>query len=312
VDLQIVINNHSKVFREIPKGLPLVRDRDHAIHLQPRSIPPNIRHYRYPYEHKSEIECMIQEMVEAGIIQPIQSSFSSQVVMVTHNDGSWCMCPYYRQLNTMTMKYKFHIPRIDELLDEFHGYILFTKLDLCLGYHQIRIKQEDIPKITFRTHEIHYEFLVMPFGLINVPSIFQISMNSIFKPFLRKIVLVFSDDIIIYNKYLEEHVKHIDRVLQLLEEKQLYTKPSECAFEIQELEYLGHNRSHEGVKVDPNKTKAMREWPIPKTLKKLKLILSIDRLFLEVFQALWSNKNTSNSIIKEGIIFLDSGSNQIL
>eukprot|EP00253_Pinus_taeda_P024425 PITA_24425 len=261
-NLQNVLDNHSKEF-ETPKGLPPICDNDHAIHLIPKSVPPNISPYRCPYSQKSEIERMVAEMLEAGIIQPNQSSFSTLLVLVHKKDGSWCMFLDYRELNKLTTKDKFPIPIIDELLDELHGSIYFIKLDLPSVYHQIRMNTRGILKTTFRTHEGHYEFLFMPFGLTNAPSTFQVLMNSIFKPFFRKFVLVFFDDILIYNKSWMDHVEHVDEVLQLLEEKQLYAKRSKCFFAVQEIEHLGHIVSHEGVKVDPIKIKAIKEWKIP-------------------------------------------------
>jgi len=138
------LDNHSKVF-ETPKGLPPILYHDHVIHF-PGSVPPNIRPYKYPFVQKSGIERMVAEILEAGIIQPSQSSFSAPVVLVHKKDGSWHMCLDYRELNKLTIKDKFHIPLIDELLDEFHGEIYFSKLDLHAVYHQIKMKTEDIPK----------------------------------------------------------------------------------------------------------------------------------------------------------------------
>jgi hypothetical protein len=148
-DLQGIIDKHSKVFKDIFKVLPPTRNHYHEIHLIPGSVPPNIRPYRYPYAKKSEIECMVEEMLEAGIIRPSQSSYSAPMVMVFKKDSSWCMCLDYRELNKITIKDKLPIPVIDELLDELHGEIYFTKLDLRSGYHQIRMKEEDIPKTAF-------------------------------------------------------------------------------------------------------------------------------------------------------------------
>jgi hypothetical protein len=229
-DPQDILSKHQVVF-STPQGLPPSRGvHDHSIPFLPGSLPPNIRLYRHPFSQKNEIEKMVHELLNAGVIHPSMSPYSSPVVMVLKKEGSWGMCPDFRALNKLTIKDKFPIPVIDDLLDELIGTQFFTKLDLHSGYHQIRMNEVDIPKTAFRTHEGHYEFLVMPFGSCNAPSTFQSLMNHVFHPFLRHFVLFFFDDILIYSKTWTEHLAHVYRVLHLLSQHQLFLKQSKCAF----------------------------------------------------------------------------------
>lgn len=224
-----MLQRHQDAFSK-PKGLPPIRSRDHKIPLKEESQPINLRPYRVPYIQKVEIEKQIKKMLLNGIIQPSSSPYAVPVILVHKKDESWRMCIDYRRLNDLTIKNKYSIPLIDELLDELNGATWFTKLNLRAGYHQIRVYPSDIPKTAFKTHHSLYEFLVMPFSLTNAPTTFQSFMNDVFKDQLRKSVLVFFDDILVYSPTLEIHIEHLNTVLEILRKQKLYAKESKCSF----------------------------------------------------------------------------------
>lgn len=269
-----LITEFADIF-QTPHCLPPHRVFDHSITLYPNAAPVNSKPYLYSPLQKNEIEKQIKDMLEAGLVIPSMSPFASSVLLVKKKDGSWRFCVDYRKLNAITIKRKFPMPVVDELLDELAGTQYFSKLDLRAGYHQISMTECDEAKTAFKTHHGQFHFRVMPFGLTNAPSTFQCLMNSVFAPYIRKFVLVFMDDILVYSSDLATHLAHLHKVFSVLRHHKLYVKQSKCSFACPQLEYLGHIISVQGVSTDPEKTSAMMAWPVPTTVAELRGFLSL-------------------------------------
>jgi hypothetical protein len=258
-----------------PHGLPPSRQHDHAIPIIPNTPPINVKPYRYPHSQKEAMTTIIHDMLQQGIITPSNSPYSSPVLLVRKKYGTWRFCVDYRALNAVTIRDRFPIPTIDELLDELGSASVFTKIDLRSCYHQIRVIPEDTHKTAFRTFDGHYEFLVMPFGLTNAPSTFQSAMNDLFRPYLRRFVLVFFDDILVYSRCLTDHLLHLKLVLELLAANQFMAKLSKCVFAVDKVDYLGHVISFNGVSPDPEKIQAILDWPVPRSLTAVRGFLGL-------------------------------------
>ncbi|GJW42385.1 putative reverse transcriptase domain-containing protein [Tanacetum coccineum] len=248
-----VVRDFPKVFPDDLLGLPLVREIEFCIDLIPGASPVVRSPYRLAPSEMLELSNQLKELQEKGFIRPSHSPWGAPVLFVKKKDGSMRMCIDYRELNKLAIKNRYPLPRIDDLFDQLQGACCFSKIDLCSGYHQLRVQEEDIPKIAFRTRYRHFGFIVMPFGLTNAPAIFMDLMNRVCKPYLDKFVIVFIDDILIYSKSEEEHEVHLKTILDLLKKEKLYAKFSKCEFWLKEVQFLGHVVNRDGIHVDPSK-----------------------------------------------------------
>ena len=231
--------------------MPPQREIEFAIDIVLGATSTSITPCRMAPMELKELKLQLQELLEKGFIRPRVSPWKALVLFVKKKDGTLQLCVDYRQLNKMTVKNKYPLPRIDDLFNQLKGVGVFSKINLRSGYHQLRIKDVDLNKKAFRTRYGHYEFLVIPLGLTNAPAAFMNLMNHVFRPFLDRFVPVFIDDILVYSKDREDHDTHLQVVLETLRKEQLYAKMSKCEFWWKEVSFLGHIILEKGIRVDP-------------------------------------------------------------
>ncbi|GJT22916.1 putative reverse transcriptase domain-containing protein [Tanacetum coccineum] len=245
-----VVREFPKVFPKDLLDLPQVRQVEFQIDLIPGAAPVARALYKLAPSEMQEL--------------------SDQ-----YKNGSFRMCIDYRELNKLTVKNRYSLPRIDDLFDQLQGSSVYSKIELKSGYHQLRVRDEDIPKTAFRIRNGHYEFHVMPFGLTNAPAVFMDLMNRVCKPYLDKFVIVFIDDILIYSRNKEEHANHLRIILELLKKEKLYAKFSKCDFWIRIVQFLGHLIDSQGLHVDPAKIEAVKNWTSPTTPTEIRQFLGL-------------------------------------
>nr|GFA46247.1 putative reverse transcriptase domain-containing protein [Tanacetum cinerariifolium] len=225
----------------------------------PGAAPVAQAPYRLAPSRMKDLSEQLKELSNKGFIRHSSSPWGAPVLFVKKKDGSFRMCIDYRELNKLTVKNRYLLPRIDDIFDQLQGLSVYSKIYLRSGYRQFRVREEDIPKTVFKTRYGHYEFQVMPFGLTNIPVVFMDLMNRVYEPYLDKLVIVFIDEILIYSKDEKEHEEHLNAILELLKKEELYAKFSKCEFWISKVQFLGHVIDNQGIHVDPAKIKSVKD-----------------------------------------------------
>nr|GEV92487.1 reverse transcriptase [Tanacetum cinerariifolium] len=265
------------------------RPVEFTIELIPGAQPISKAPYRMAPVELKKLKDQLQELLERGFIRPSVSPWGAPVLFVKKNDGSMRLCIDYREMNRITVRNRYPLPRIDDLFDQLQGAKFFSKINLRSSYHQLHVMEQDVSKTAFHTCYGHYEFLVMPFGLTNAPAIFIDLMNRVFHEYLDKFFVVFIDDILVYSKTREEHEDHLRVVLEILRQTKLYAKFSKCNFWLGQVAFLGYTVSSDGIIMDPTKVEAITKWLRPMTVTEVRSFMGLVgyyRRFVEGFSLL--------------------------
>ena len=284
------VNDMQEEFADIfvdplPPGLPPEREYGHTIPTEPGHVPPFRPMYRLSPLEVRETKEQLARFIEQGIIEPSKSPYGAPILFVPKPNGRGLrLCVDFRALNLVTIKNRYPIPRIDDLLDSISGAKFFTSIDLTSGYHQIRITEEDVPKTAFRTPFGHFQFKVLIEGLTNAPATFQNVMNNTFREYIGDFVNVYLDDILVYSKTEAEHRKHLRLVFEKLREEKFYACLQKCEFAKPEIKFLGHIVGADGIKVNPAKIAAVNDWQPPKTVHQVRSFLGLANYFRKFIQ----------------------------
>ncbi|GJW65056.1 putative reverse transcriptase domain-containing protein [Tanacetum coccineum] len=290
-------------------GIPPARQLEFQIDLVPGAAPIARVPYRLAPSEMKELAEQLQELSDKGFIRTSSSPwwtsfcFRPPVLFFKKKDESFRMCIDYRELNKLTVKNRYPLPRIDDLFDQLQGSSVYSKIDLRSGYHQLRVREEDIPKTAFRTRYGHYEFQVMPFGLTNAPAVFMDLMNRVCKPYLDKFVIVFIDDILIYSMNKEEHEGHLKLILELLKKDELYAKFSKCELWIPKVQFLGHVINSKGIHVDPTKIETIKDWASPKNPTEIRQFLGLAKYYRRFIEGFFKIAKSMTKLTQKNVKF---------